>query len=805
MCSTPCIFMMYEDSRAYKPWKTLFINIGPYHYRIDHTLEETVLHLVVQRAQMGSIEDVVNAVRDDALEVRKCYEGANSALYKFPNNDEFVMTLVRDGCFVLELMHIMTTEPHPFRTIVTRFSPTLFPLNNTMIRHILLDVLVVKNQIPMAFLQRLYSHLQYGDPQFETMLNKFLDFYFMQTLDELNLAGACHLLDAARKKFLPKMVGQRNEAGSASTARFSPCNFGEMSVRYSAIDLKDSGVTISPAAEGMVMWDPRQAWTPLLKLPRVLINRDSDFILRNMVAYEQRLVEDDNHPVQPVSSYLRLLSDLVLTAADVRVLTVKGIIDNQLGSLDDIVNFFKHLELGDTYGIDMLSKTRKDINEHCEREGISKWADLTRTFFRSPWSYCSFAAALILLILTLLQVLAYKPKMPLFLGVGPYYASNAHTLEDTVLNLVLERTQISSPKDVVNALRNDALEVRECYEGANSPFYKLPDNDEFVKLLVRGGCFVLELMHIMTTTAHPLRTISTRFSSSLFPLNNTMQRHILLDVLMVKNQFPMAFLRRLYSHLQYRDPPFEIMLNKFLDFHLTQTFEVPNLAGTCHLLDAARMKFLPMMVGQSSVAGSATGACFSPGNFGEMSVRYSAIDLEDSGVTISPAAEGMVIWDPRPAWRPFLKLPRILINRDSDYIFRNMVAYEQRLAEDDNHPVQPVSSYLRLLSDLVLTAADARVLTFRGIIDNQLGSLEVVVHFFKDLELGDTYGIDMLSKVRKDINTHCERKGISKWADLRRTYFRSPWSYCSLAAALILLILTLLQVLYAMLAYHLPK
>ncbi|KAF3787656.1 hypothetical protein EJ110_NYTH22769 [Nymphaea thermarum] len=93
---------------------------------------------------------------------------------------------------------------------------------------------------------------------------------------------------------------------------------------------------------------------------------------------------------------------------------------------------------------------------------------------------------------------------------------------------------------------------------------------------------------------------------------------------------------------------------------------------------------------------------------------------------------------------------------------------------------------------------NARVLTVKGIIDNQLGSLDNIVNFFKDLKLGDTYGIDMLSKVRKDINTHCERKGISKWADLRCTYFRSPWSYCSLAAALILLILTLLQVLYAM-------
>ncbi|KAF3787657.1 hypothetical protein EJ110_NYTH22772 [Nymphaea thermarum] len=194
MCSMPCIFMMFEDSRAYKPWKTLFTNIGPYHYRIDHTLEEIVLHLVVQRVQMGSIVDVVNVVR-------KCYEGANSALCELLNNDEFVMTLVRDGCFVLELMHIMTTETHPFRTIVTRFSPTLFPLNNTMIRHILLDVLVVKNQIPMAFLQRLYSHLQYRDPTFKIVVNKFLNFYFMQTFEVPNLAGACHLLDAARKKF----------------------------------------------------------------------------------------------------------------------------------------------------------------------------------------------------------------------------------------------------------------------------------------------------------------------------------------------------------------------------------------------------------------------------------------------------------------------------------------------------------------------------------------------------------------------------------------------------------------------------
>ncbi|XP_031501729.1 uncharacterized protein LOC116265318 [Nymphaea colorata] len=328
---------------------------------------------------------------------------------------------------------------------------------------------------------------------------------------------------------------------------------------------------------------------------------------------------------------------------------------------------------------------------------------------------------------------AYKPKNPIFLGIGPYHSNNPHTLEDTVLNLVLERTQICRTEDVVNALRDDALKVRECYEGADIGLYNLPQNDDFVKVLVRDGCFVLELMHIMTTVKHPFRTIATRFSSAQleFPLNNTMQRHILLDVLRVNNQIPKAFLKRLYSHLQYRDQSLEAMLNKFLGFLLMKRLEVPNLAGACHLLDAARMKFLPsMLVGQSRVAGSATGACLSP--IGEMSVRYSAIDLEDSRVTISRADEGMVKWVPRPSWipfrKPFLKLPRILINRDSDYIFRNMVAYEQRLVEDDD---QPVSSYLRLLSDLVLTAADARVLTFRGIIDNQLGSLEDVVKFFR--------------------------------------------------------------------------
>ncbi|KAF3787655.1 hypothetical protein EJ110_NYTH22768 [Nymphaea thermarum] len=288
--------------------------------------------------------------------------------------------------------------------------------------------------------------------------------------------------------------------------------------------------------------------------------------------------------------------------------------------------------------------------------------------------------------------------MPLFLSVGPYYASNAHTLEDTVLNLVLERTQISSPKDVVNALRNDELEVRECYQGASSPFSKLADNDEFVKLLVRGGCFV---------DAH-------HDNNGTPPLHHQHQTNS-----------PWPFFN--VSIATYIDPPFQTM-------HLTQTFEVLNLAGACHLLDAARMKLLPMM------------RC-SLGNRSEMSVRYSAIDLEDSGITISPAAEGMVIWDPRPAWKPFLKLQCILINRDSDYIFRNMVAYEQRLAEDDNHPVQ---------------LAFARVLTFQGIIDNQLGSLEVVVNLVKDLELRDTYGIYMMSKVQKDINTHCERKGISR-------------------------------------------
>ncbi|KAF3775443.1 hypothetical protein EJ110_NYTH49030 [Nymphaea thermarum] len=175
----PFIFIMHEDYRSYKPGAPLFMSIGPYVAEDTHVLEDRVLVLVLQRINKKK-GDVVNALINVGVEAKGCYEGANIPLEGFEDNNEFVTTLVRDGCFVLELLHILATEAHPIRTMAARLSTgNIYPINTTLLRHILLDLFVMRNQIPLIFLQQIHVQLLYQTP-FEGMLNSFLSGYFME-------------------------------------------------------------------------------------------------------------------------------------------------------------------------------------------------------------------------------------------------------------------------------------------------------------------------------------------------------------------------------------------------------------------------------------------------------------------------------------------------------------------------------------------------------------------------------------------------------------------------------------------------
>jgi len=132
----------------------------------------------------------------------------------------------------------------------------------------------------------------------------------------------------------------------------------------------------------------------------------------------------------------------------------------------------------------------------------------------------------------------------------------------------------------------------------------------------------------------------------------------------------------------------------------------------------------------------------------------------------------------------------------------NLMAFERLYAGAGND----VTAYVFFMDNMVGTARDAALLTARRVVHNAVGGDKAVVRLFnglsRDVVLEPRSALD---GVHREVNAYC-RKRWNRWrANLVHTYFRSPWSFLSLAAAVFLLGMTVLQTVYTVLPYYNDK
>lgn len=136
-------------------------------------------------------------------------------------------------------------------------------------------------------------------------------------------------------------------------------------------------------------------------------------------------------------------------------------------------------------------------------------------------------------------------------------------------------------------------------------------------------------------------------------------------------------------------------------------------------------------------------------------------------------------------------------------LFSNLIAFEQCHANSSND----ITSYVIFMDNLINSAEDVSYLHHCGIIEHWLGSDFEVADLFNRLckevvfDPRDSY----LSKLSGEVNRYYSRKWNSLKATLRHKYFNNPWAYFSFSAALVLLILTLVQSFFAVYAYYKPS
>ncbi|RLM68855.1 UPF0481 protein [Panicum miliaceum] len=132
-----------------------------------------------------------------------------------------------------------------------------------------------------------------------------------------------------------------------------------------------------------------------------------------------------------------------------------------------------------------------------------------------------------------------------------------------------------------------------------------------------------------------------------------------------------------------------------------------------------------------------------------------------------------------------LTMPAVSVDDSTEYMFLNMMAFERLHVGAGND----VTAYIFFMNNIIDSAKDVALLSTSGIIQNAVGSDKAVAQLFN-------------SNSKDVVNAYC-RKPWNLWrANLIHTYFRSPWAFMSLAAAVFLLVMTVMQTVYTVLPYY---
>nr|DAD22720.1 TPA_asm: hypothetical protein HUJ06_024183 [Nelumbo nucifera] len=136
-----------------------------------------------------------------------------------------------------------------------------------------------------------------------------------------------------------------------------------------------------------------------------------------------------------------------------------------------------------------------------------------------------------------------------------------------------------------------------------------------------------------------------------------------------------------------------------------------------------------------------------------------------------------------------LILPMVAIDKSTEVMFLNLIAYETSCFDLDDFNV---TSYICLLDSLIDRADDVKELRSDRVLINNLGSDEEAADLINQLgrNLMDP---NIYNGAKTEIKKFCGQKWRIWFAEIKLKYFRSPWTIIALVAASLALFLTAVQ------------
>ncbi|OMO88290.1 hypothetical protein COLO4_20323 [Corchorus olitorius] len=187
-----------------------------------------------------------------------------------------------------------------------------------------------------------------------------------------------------------------------------------------------------------------------------------------------------------------------------------------------------------------------------------------------------------------------------------------------------------------------------------------------------------------------------------------------------------------------------------------------------------------------------------------------ATELQEAGITFKKV-DGKSMFDIKFE-NGTLQIPELKIGDHTEPLLRNLIAFEQLFLSDmhlfhSDNSLKHVTDYMVFMNHLIDSPKDVEILCQHGIIKHTLGDDEAVATMINSLGAFVIYSDSFYSSnfyyamVFNQINDYCSRRWNKRMANLKHNYFNSPWALISFLAALLLLILTVLQSVFSVLSY----
>ncbi|KAL3726675.1 hypothetical protein ACJRO7_031563 [Eucalyptus globulus] len=373
------------------------------------TAEEERLSVDCERGEDDGGRVAKALCLDDLAEAMRTLEHKTKAFYSKNINTipdvNFVMMMVVDGCFVVELLRLCFGNP---RTKAIEDDPIL--TNPHILTTLRRDLLLLENQLPFFVLEKLYeliSKKKNPDHQQAVPLEELAVTFFNPLLPRQNVISKLdakkrkhHLLDIFRSTFLKSAREKVDNKGKNRVKSRSNLD-GSMRGPYFASELNEAGVKFKEWRGHDLLdieFGRRTLWVPPLSL-----NDNTISLLLNFVAYELSV----NHPESFFTNYLMFWGCLVNSPRDIQILHKHRIISN-MGSEKAVAELLMRCrevisnpDLG--YFYDKIEKVNHCCQQYYESKFDFWWRSLIRERFSSPWTCLSLFAAIILLLLTILQ------------------------------------------------------------------------------------------------------------------------------------------------------------------------------------------------------------------------------------------------------------------------------------------------------------------------------------------------------------------------------------------------------------------